>query len=241
MRGGSHVTLRCFRGQGLRIGGVIVTIDGVAASGKSSVAFGVARALKVPYLSSGLLYRGVTVLALEEKLELTDAPALLGLLDKQTLRLAALPQGNRIYVLEAGRERDLTGVAHTGAVDAQVSAVARLPEVRKWVNARLRGVAAPFVAEGRDMGTAVFPGAQAKFFLTASPRIRAQRRVRERMDDLDAVETSLSERDQQDRQQSRPAPDALIIDTGPLDLAGVIAAVLAGIQARAGGLGEQIL
>ena len=236
-----QVTLRCFWGQGLRIGNVIVTIDGVAASGKSSVAFGVARALKVPYLSSGLLYRAVTVLALEEKLKLTDAPALLGLLEQRPLRLAALPEGNRVYMQESGHERDLTDAAHTSAVDAQVSAVARLPEVREWVNARLRGVSAPFVAEGRDMGTAVFPGAQAKFFLTASPRIRAQRRVRERPDDVDAVEAALSQRDTQDAQQSRPAPDALIIDTGPLDLAGVIAAVLAGIQQRASGLGEQTL
>ena len=206
-----------------------MTIDGVAASGKSSVASGVAQALGIPYLSSGLLYRAATLLALEAELDVNDAPALLRLLAERPLRLLPLPEGNRIY-LAGTDERDLTADAHTSAVDAQVSAVARLPEVRGWVNAQLRAVSAPFVAEGRDMGTAVFPGAQAKFFLTASPRIRAQRRRLERQEDVEAVEAALSARDEQDRRQSRPAPDAQVIDTGTLDLQGVIQTVLAGIE-----------
>ncbi len=206
-----------------------MTIDGVAASGKSSVASGVAQALGIPYLSSGLLYRAATLLALEAELDVNDAPALLRLLAERPLRLLPLPEGNRIYLTDTD-ERDLTADAHTSAVDAQVSAVARLPEVRGWVNAQLRAVPAPFVAEGRDMGTAVFPGAQAKFFLTASPRIRAQRRRLERGEDVAAVEAALSARDEQDRRQSRPAPDAQVIDTGTLDLQGVIQTVLAGIE-----------
>ena len=216
----------------VRLRGVIVTIDGVAASGKSSVAFGVARALGVPYVSSGLLYRAVTLLALERGLTPPTAPELLELLAEYPPELQPLPDGNRVYVGPGpdGERRDLTDAAHTGAVDAGVSAVAQLPEIREWVNDRLRALPPPFVAEGRDMGTAVFPQAEAKFFLTASARVRAQRRVHERQDDVDKVEAALKARDEHDRVQSRPAPDAQVIDTGELDLNGVIQVVLKGIE-----------
>ncbi|WP_161883072.1 (d)CMP kinase [Deinococcus alpinitundrae] len=212
---------------------MIVTIDGVAASGKSSVASGVARHLGIPYVSSGLLYRAATLLALEAGTDLSDAPALLALLGAAPLRLEPLPEGNRVVLTSTAAlhpERDLTADAHTSAVDAGVSAVAQLPEVREWVNAQLRALTPPFVAEGRDMGTAVFPQAQAKFFLMASPRVRALRRVKERPGDLAEVEAALVARDAKDKAQSAPAADAQIIDTGTLDLAGVIAAVLRGLH-----------
>jgi CMP/dCMP kinase len=214
---------------------VIVTIDGVAASGKSSVASGVARALGIPYVSSGLLYRAVTLLALERGLTPPTAPDVLALLAEQLIELEPLQGGNRVYAGPgpdgAGR-RDLTDDAHTSAVDAGVSAVAQLPEIREWVNDRLRALPPPFVAEGRDMGTAVFPQAGAKFFLTASARVRAQRRVHERQDDIDKIEAGLRARDEHDAAQSHPAPDAQVIDTGELDLNGVIQAVLDGVKQR---------
>ena len=214
---------------------MIVTIDGVAASGKSSVASGVALRLNMPYVSSGLLYRAATLLALEAGTDLSDAPALLHLLSERSLRLAPLPAGNRVYLAAGSSERDLTDEAHTSAVDAGVSAAAQLPELRGWVNARLRALTPPFVAEGRDMGTAVFPQAEAKFFLTASPRVRALRRVKERLGDVDAVEAALIARDAKDARQSSPAPDAHRIDTSGLDLEGVIAAVLGLLPAAVSG------
>lgn len=91
------------------------------------------------------------------------------------MRLLAQAEGNR--VLADGE--DLTSFLHTPEVDRVVSAVARLPGVRAWVNRRLKEVPPPFVAEGRDMGTAVFPEAAHKFYLTASPEVRAWRRARE--------------------------------------------------------------
>ncbi|WP_165795378.1 (d)CMP kinase [Deinococcus koreensis] len=200
---------------------MIVTIDGVAASGKSSVSSGVARALGVPYLSSGLLYRAATLLGLEAGADLSEA-AVLEALHTHPVRLEPLAQGNRVWQ----GERDLTADLHSTAVDHGVSVVAVLPGVREWVNAQLREVAPPFVAEGRDMGTAVFPQAPAKFYLTASPRVRAGRRAQERPEDVDAIEAALIRRDELDRVQSAPAPDAVVIDTGPLDLAGVIGAIL---------------
>lgn len=207
---------------------MIVTIDGVAASGKSSVASGVASRLGVPYLSSGLLYRAVTHSALQAGLSLSDAPALLTLLEGQPLRLEPLAGGN---VVRRGGE-DITPALHTDAIDAGVSAVAALPELREWVGTQLKGVSAPFVAEGRDMGTAVFPQAAHKFFLVASPRIRAQRRVQERLEDLAAVEAALIERDLRDQKQSAPAPDARTIDTGALTLQEVIDTVLGSIGSQ---------
>ncbi|GAA0512920.1 (d)CMP kinase [Deinococcus depolymerans] len=201
---------------------MIVTIDGVAASGKSSVSSGVAQALGVPYVSSGLLYRAATLLGLEANLDLHDAPQLLTLLGTRPVHLEPLAGGNRVW--QAGRE--LTDELHSTRVDRGVSVVAALPEVRAWVDAQLRALPEPFVAEGRDMGTNVFPHASHKFYLTASARIRAERRARERPEDVPAIEAALQRRDELDTVQSAPAPDALVIDTGPLDLQGVIDTIL---------------
>ncbi|WP_043816868.1 (d)CMP kinase [Deinococcus maricopensis] len=206
---------------------MIVTIDGVAASGKSSVASGVARALHVPYVSSGLLYRAAARAALNAGLPLTDEAALTAHLRAHPLRLDARADGNRAYQ----GDTDLTPHLHTDEVDDAVSAVAALPGVRAWIDDHLRSLPAPFVAEGRDMGTNVFPHATAKFYLTASPRVRAQRRVNERDADIDAIETALRERDRRDARQSQPAPDAHLIDTGPLTLQGVIDLILQRVQA----------
>ncbi|CAM3243540.1 (d)CMP kinase [Deinococcus saxicola] len=207
---------------------MIVTIDGVAASGKSSVSGGVARALGVPYVSSGLLYRAATGLGLEAAVDLHDAPALLSHLQSHPLRLEPLAAGNRVW--QGGRE--LTGELHSTRVDRGVSVVAALPEVRAWVDAQLRALPSPFVAEGRDMGTNVFPRAGAKFYLTASPHIRAVRRAQERPEDVPAIEAALVRRDELDRVQSAPAPDAVVIDTGPLTLDGVIQTILAQLPAQ---------
>ncbi|MFC3720180.1 (d)CMP kinase [Deinococcus metalli] len=210
---------------------MIVTIDGVAASGKSSVSSGVARALGIPYLSSGLLYRAATLFALEDHADLSDQGAVLAALGTHPVRLEPLAEGNRVWQ----NGRDLTPELHSTRVDHGVSAIAVLPGVRAWVNEQLRQVPPPFVAEGRDMGTNVFPHAGAKFYLTASPRVRARRRAQERPEDVDAIEAALIRRDDLDRVQSAPAADAVVIDTGPLDLDGVIGKVLAGVQRHRAG------
>jgi cytidylate kinase len=200
----------------------IVTIDGPSASGKSSVAKRVAEALGVPYLSSGLLYRAAAYLALRAGVDLEDEAGLLALLQAKRVRLLPDKEGNR--VLADGE--DLTPHLHTEAVDRVVSQVARLPGVRAWVNARLKEVPPPFVAEGRDMGTAVFPEAPHKFYLTARPEVRAQRRAKERPGDYEAVLRDLLQRDEKDRAQSAPAPEALILDTSEMGLEEVVARIL---------------
>ncbi len=201
----------------------VVTIDGPAASGKTSVAKRLAERLGVPYLSSGLLYRAAALWALREGL--WEEPALLEALEGAGLRLL-LPE-NRVLT---GKGEDLTPFLHTEAVDRVVSEVARMGGVRAWVNARLKEVPPPFVAEGRDMGRAVFPEAPHKFYLTAPLEVRARRRLGERGLPLEAVLEELRARDAKDQANSLPAPDALLIDTGDLDLEGVVDRILAHLK-----------
>jgi CMP/dCMP kinase len=200
----------------------VITIDGLAASGKSSVARRVALALGVPYVSSGLLYRAITVAALEAALDLDDETAILGHLSSSQIRLEPLAQGNRVWL----GDREITDAAHSTQVDATVSRVARHPNVRAWVNSEIRKLPVPFVAEGRDMGAVVFRDTPAKVFLTASPRVRAERRTLERPEDLEAVETALRTRDALDAANSEAAPDAFTLDTSTLTLEQVVAGVL---------------
>lgn len=196
----------------------VITIDGPAASGKSTVARMVASRLAVPFVSSGLLYRAATRVALSGGVDLEDPRALLGELHRFDVRLEPGLDGNTIVV---GGE-DITGRLQTDEVDAAVSAVAKHPEVRTWVNDRLQEIQPPFVVEGRDMGTAVFPNARYKFYLTAPAEVRARRRLGERRNDLQSVAALLRRRDELDARQLQPADDAERIDTGSRTLEDVV-------------------
>ncbi len=204
---------------------VVITIDGPAASGKSSAAKLLAQRLGIAYVSSGLLYRGATLVALDQGVDVADEGAILALLAAQDVRLHPEAGGNRVTV----DWRDVTDELHTDEVDASVSVVAKHPRVRAWVNDRLREMGGSFVIDGRDMGTSVFPGALAKFYLTADPAVRAKRRAGERSTGVEAIATELSRRDERDKRQSAPAPDAVVIDTGPLTLAEVVEQVLTAV------------
>ncbi len=195
----------------------IITLDGPAASGKSSAAKAVAARLGIAYVSSGLLYRAATHMALAEGVPLGDERALLAMLARHDVRLWPDAQRDRLTV--DGEE--VAHLLHTDDIDARVSEVARLPGIRAWVTERLRELEGPFVIDGRDMGTTVFPDARWKFYLTASPEVRARRRVGERASDLGAVAEAIRVRDERDAQQSAPAPDAIHVDTGPLTLEAV--------------------
>jgi len=201
---------------------LIITIDGPGASGKSSVARRIAQALGFPYVSSGLLYRGAAYQVLRYGVDPEDEEAIVRLLSEHPIRLEPNAHGNRVL---AGGE-DITPHLHTAAVDEVVSAVARHPRVRAYVNDRLREVPPPFVVEGRDMGTAVFPEAPFKFYLTASPEVRARRRARERAEGVAEIEKMLRLRDRRDARQSQPAEDAQVIDTSELTLDQVVGAIM---------------
>jgi cytidylate kinase len=200
----------------------VITLDGPAASGKSSVARRVAERLGVPFVSSGLLYRAATWLIEDLRGDPDDEGGVLRILAERQVRLVPSLTGDRVLV----EGRDVTGELHTDAVDGTVSAVARHPGVRDWVTERLREIPGPFVIDGRDMGTAVFPDAGFKFFLTAPAEVRARRRVGERSADLAAVAKAIARRDRLDAAQSAPAPDAVHVETGDLTLEQVVDRVM---------------
>lgn len=201
----------------------VITFDGPAASGKSSVAQRVAQRLAIPFVSSGLLYRAATYAATTAGADLDDGRAVLRVLARCDVRLEPATSGNRVLLDGV----DVSAALHTDGVDAGVSQVAAHPDVRAWVGAQLRLVSPPFAIDGRDMGSVVFPQASHKFYLTASAHERARRRVGERAADLAAVEAAIARRDALDARQLAPAPDAVHIDTDGLDLEQVVAAVLA--------------
>ncbi len=205
----------------------VVTLDGPAASGKSSVAQQVAEALNLPFVSSGLLYRAATLLVLKHRLLPEDEAAVLALLGKHRVELIARTTGSNRILVDG---QDVSAQLHTDDVDANVSVVSRHDAVRDWVYKRLREIKGSFVIEGRDMGTVVFPEARHKFYLTASAEVRAKRRVGERAAGLRQITEALKRRDQLDAKQLAPASDALKIDTTELTAEQVVAKVLKQIR-----------
>lgn len=204
----------------------VITFDGPAASGKSSVAVRVAERLGIPFVSSGLLYRAATHLALRSGVDPHDADAVLRTVRNASVDLEPRPEGNRVRV----GDEDVTAALHTDDVDDAVSTVAAHAELRGWVNARLRELEGPFVIDGRDMGSVVFPDAVGKFYLTAPPEVRAARRVGERSAELGRVAEAIRRRDEGDARQLARAEDAWTIDTGALDLDEVVRDVLARLE-----------
>lgn len=205
---------------------LIITIDGPAASGKSSVAKGIAQRLGIPFVSSGLLYRAATYLALKHGLSPSEEARLLEHLWRCNITLKAKPGGENEIFLD---DKDITNYLHTDSVDINVSVVAKHPKIRTWVDDRLREIQGSFVIDGRDMGTAVFPHAPYKFYLDAPVAVRASRRVGERVADLENVTEALNRRDILDAEQSKPAPDAIHVNTEHLSLAQVIDRIFAHI------------
>ncbi len=196
---------------------LVVTIDGPAASGKSSTAQMVAAQLGMRHLDSGMIYRSVTA----ARLRGGDAPehwteqSVLDAAPRVSLAPGATSFSPQLDGVDC--EAEIRGAAVTGTV----SLVAKMPRVRAWVNALVRATAAAheIVVDGRDMGTAVFPDARLKVWLVAIPEARAQRRILQRTGraptpaELEAEAAELERRDQYDREQTQPAGDAVWIDT----------------------------
>jgi cytidylate kinase len=226
---------------------ITVALDGPASSGKSSVGAAAAARLGLRFVDTGLVYRAMTAMALREGVVLDDAAALVPLAARVTL--ADDGTGRLTRVLLDGV--DATGDVHTGEVDAAVSTVSRVPEVRAALLQRQRLMAADggIVVAGRDIGTVVLPDADLKVFLDASVEERAQRRIEERGldpagDEAELVREQLRERDLQDRTRAvaplRAADDATVIRTDgntferTVDL--VVEAIEAAARMRAGSL-----
>jgi cytidylate kinase len=215
----------------------VIAIDGPAASGKSSTAKQVARRLGWAHLDSGALYRAVTLAAIDHlSEEERSGQRVVALAESLPVRLGLA--GSRFRPEVAGV--DVERAIRSERVTAQVSAIAALPEVRTWVNARQREAVAAHpagvVVDGRDIGTVVFPEAPLKVFLTASAEERARRRLVQRgqaPDDtrLRHESRALEARDDADSRRPvaplRPADDAVALDSTTLSLAEQVDRVVA--------------
>jgi cytidylate kinase len=214
--------------------GGVIAIDGPAASGKSSTARAVAEALGFAHLDSGALYRGVTLVALREAarrgqehddpLVALDAETILRAAEDRGLMLQPDGPGFAAYLEGEPVDAEIRGARVTGCV----SAVSAVPVVREWVNSRLRAMVRTgrdVVVDGRDIGTVVFPDADLKVFLTATPEARAHRRISQRgvavePAGLEAEAAALAARDHADSTRPvaplRVADDAVRLDTTAL-------------------------
>ncbi len=188
----------------------IIAIDGAAGSGKSTLARRLARALALPYVNTGLMYRALTRAALDRHVDLDDAAGLADLTRGLSVRLTGGDPGQ----LEVEGYPD--AVLHTLEVDAAVSRASRHPQVRALMREAQRLLGADgAVMEGRDIGTVVFPEADVKLFLFADPAAREARRSQEREGAGGEVARDLRARDTQDARVNPlvPATDAVPIDT----------------------------
>ena len=217
-------------------GGFVVAIDGPSGSGKSSAARGVARALGLRYLDTGATYRALTWWLMAVSADIADEELVASLAAEPVIEVGTDPVDPWTRV----NGRDVSREIRTREVSTQVSAVARVPEVRRRLiglqRAIIAAAAAPeapaaagapagIVAEGRDIGTVVAPGAAVKVFLTADSGERAVRRAAEQGAAVDVTEADQARRDRLDAAQSAKAADAVLIDTTGLSLAEVIDAI----------------
>jgi CMP/dCMP kinase len=207
---------------------MIVTIDGPAGAGKSTVARRLAERFGLRYLDTGAMYRALTWMALEDEIDLEDGPALGTLAEDNPITF----EDKRVFV----RGRDVTTDIRGPRIDRLVSTVARHPEVRSVMRIRQRELAeaGDAVIEGRDIGTVVCPDADVKVYLVARSSERARRRVAERPEiGAEALATDLRLRDERDAINMQPAEDAEMIDTTELTVDEVVAHIEELIRARA--------
>lgn len=218
----------------------VIAIDGPSGSGKGTIARRVATKLGWALLDSGALYRLVALAGAARGLPADDEPAHAALAAALDARFEADERGGERILLDG---RDVTRELRTEQAGAGASRVAAMPAVRAALLDRQRAYAVPpgLVADGRDMGTVVFPGAGAKVFLTASAEERALRRYKQLKEkgltvNLAALSQEILERDRRDSTRPvaplRPADDALVIDSTGLTIEQVTGQVLALARSR---------
>ena len=217
---------------------MIIAIDGPAGSGKSTVSKIVAKRLALLYIDTGAMYRALTLKAMRQGLNLEDEDALVSLARNTKI---SLEEKNKLHVFLDGE--DVSLAVRTPGVTANVKYIARVPGVRHEMVAFQRAIANKHggaILEGRDIGTVVFPNADYKFYLDASPEERAKRRCKELIESGQAAsEISVREdiltRDDSDMKRSvgalKKCDDAIFIDTTGLSIDGVSEKILSYICA----------
>jgi CMP/dCMP kinase len=197
-----------------------IAIDGPAGAGKSTLAKRVADELSYLYIDTGAMYRAATWIALEHNCDLNNHEAVIELLSKSVIEL--IPDGKGVRVIADGTDVSLPIRSHT--VTRSVSTISAIAGVRKIMVQKQRGLstAGGVVMDGRDIGTVVLPDSELKIFLTASPEVRAQRRLKDMVEigqiaDLDTIIRDIKQRDHVDSTRTasplKQADDAILIDT----------------------------
>lgn len=234
----------------MHIPDIIIAIDGYSSTGKSTFAKLIASEFGFLYLDSGALYRGVTLYAMEHGIIKDDNSIDLGKLKSALtdldIRFRSSDKGSLTCIGDRCVEKEI----RTLAVSDKVSPIAAVPEVREYVDRKLRefGKKKRIVMDGRDIGTTVFPEAELKIFMTASPEVRAERRLKELLAkgenvSYEDVLHNLAERDRIDSsRETSPlakADDALILDNSDMTLDDQIKWVKAVLADRFGSHAEK--
>ena len=213
---------------------LVITIDGPAASGKSTVARLLAERLGASFLDTGAMYRAVTLAAIKGGVDMSDEEKLLGVLDNRKFQFA-VREGKTVVCIDGV---DVTEQIRRPEVTANARYIASAVKLREKLVEMQRQFAArekKIVTEGRDQGTVAFPDADVKFFLTADARERVRRRQAELRakgggESLEQIEKAIEERDKSDEDRAvgplRPADDAIVIDTTDLSIEEVVERLL---------------
>lgn len=223
----------------------VICIDGPAASGKTTVARVLADRLGFFYLDTGVLYRAVTLMALEKGIDLADGEKLAELARKMVIEVKPAPPGDPRQTAVIADGDDISLAIRDPRVDASVSQVSAHAGVRAALMDVQRAVAEKggVILAGRDMGTVIWPEAEVKIFLVASDEERARRRQKQAEEqgttlDLKTVLAELRRRDEYDSSRAvaplRPAADAVIVDTTPLTIEQVVEKVLEVVRQKTG-------
>lgn len=220
---------------------LIITIDGPAASGKSTVARLLAERLGASFLDTGAMYRVVTLAAMQAGIDMDDEEKLLGVLDNREFQFAI--KKSRMVVCIDGV--DVTEQIRGPQVTANARHIASAAKLREKLVEMQRQFAAgedKIVTEGRDQGTVAFPDADIKFYLTAETTERARRRQAELRakgggESLEKIQRAIEERDRSDESRAvgplRPASDAIVVDTTDLSIDEVVEKLLGFVEENA--------